>query len=166
MTERRHPNVVNLSEIEPRVTTEGTRFGSSTRRLGAAAGGVGLGASYFEVEPGRTAFPAHWHCANEEAIYVLEGEGTARIGDARVPVRAGDWIAMPPGPEHAHQLVNTGTVPLRYLAISTMQKVEIVGYPDSKKFGAAAIGPSGPWVRHLFLEGTSASYYDGEDTGA
>jgi uncharacterized cupin superfamily protein len=32
--------------------------------------------------------------ANEEALFVISGSGTARIGDQRVAVRAGDWIAV------------------------------------------------------------------------
>jgi hypothetical protein len=40
---------------------------------------------------------------------VLEGEGEIRIGDAKHPIRKGDFIACPPGgPETAHQIINTG----------------------------------------------------------
>jgi uncharacterized cupin superfamily protein len=37
---------------------------------------------------------------------VLRGKGIARIGDTRVPVREGDWISFPVGPEHPHQMIN------------------------------------------------------------
>jgi uncharacterized cupin superfamily protein len=33
----------------------------------------------------------------EEAIYVISGRGVARIGESRLPVRAGDWLAFPIG---------------------------------------------------------------------
>src|SRR5262249_58926377 len=88
---------------------------------------------------GVTPSPRHAHYVNEEAIYVLSGSGEARIGDARVPVRPGDWIALPTGPEHAHQMVNVSTVePLVYLCISTMRGAEIVEYPGSAKAAAGA----------------------------
>jgi uncharacterized cupin superfamily protein len=169
--QRRHPNVVNLTEIEPRTNTAGTKFGSSTRRLGAATGGKGIGCSWYEVPPGRAAFPRHFHCANEEAMFVLEGEGAVRIGEATVPVRAGDYITFPTGPQHAHQVLNTGAAPFRYLALSTLQAAEVVGYPDSKKVGAMgapsaeAVAKGEHWMRFIALESSQAGYYDGEDIG-
>src|SRR6185503_12001505 len=90
-----------------------------------------------EVEPGRAAFPHHFHCVNEESIYVLEGEGALRIGKDTVAVKAGDYVTFPTGPDFAHQLKNTGTQNIRYLRFSTLSSAEVVGYPDSKKIGAA-----------------------------
>ena len=54
-------------------------------------------------------------------------------GETR-PIRAGDLIGNPPGAE-AHQIVNTGTQELRYLAISDVGSVDIIDYPDSGKIG-------------------------------
>jgi uncharacterized cupin superfamily protein len=50
-----------------------------------------------EVSPGRTAWPYHYHTANEEAIYILHGAGTLRVGNVRSTVTAGDYIALPAG---------------------------------------------------------------------
>src|SRR2546427_13010010 len=72
----------------------------------------------------------------------LEGEGSARIGDATVRLRAGDYVTFPTGPESAHILTNTGAGPLRYLCFSTLPTTEVVGYPDSKKIGAMAAASS------------------------
>jgi uncharacterized cupin superfamily protein len=167
MENRRHPNVVNLSEVEPRQTTKGSRFAATSKSLAAAAGGRGVGASWYEVPPGKTAFPAHWHSANEEAVFILEGEGTLRIGDQEIPVRANDWVTLRTGPEHAHQLVNTGSAPLRYLAFSTLLTTEVVGYPDSRKVGVRSGANAEemyakPWVRVIVKEGASVDYYEGE----
>ncbi len=170
MGERRHPRVVNLDELEPKSSEKGTRFGATRRPLGAATGAAGLGCTHFEVPPGRTAFPHHFHCVLDEAIYILDGEGTLRVGEARVPVRAGDYINLPPGPDAAHQLLNSGTTPLRYLCFSTMSPVEVVGYPDSKKVAAratesAATAQKGQyWVSQIVRAGESLDYYDGEQT--
>jgi len=66
-------------------------------------------------------------------------------GDARVPVRPRDWIALPTGPEHAHQMVNVSAAePLVYLCISTMLGAEIVEYPDSGKVNARVADPTSP----------------------
>ncbi|HZA13144.1 MAG TPA: cupin domain-containing protein [Myxococcaceae bacterium] len=165
---RRHPNVVNVEELEPRAMSKGSRFACTTRRLGFESGGRGIGCSWYEIQPGRTAFPAHYHCANEEAVFVLEGEGTLRVGQANVALRAGDYVTLPPGPDHAHQIVNTGSAPLRYLALSTLHTTEVVGYPDSGKIGVmAAATPEAmlkPWVREIFRQDTHVDYYEGEKT--
>jgi len=161
---RRHPNIVNVSDLEAKAgMSAGTKIGYLGRRLGFAAGGKGLGCSWFELAPGKAAFPFHYHCANEEAIFVLDGAGTVRLGDETIPVRAGDYIAFPPGPKHAHQMINSGDAPLRYLCFSTMLTTEVAVYPDSKKVGAMSIGPDGtPWVRQLHHESGQKGYFDGE----
>ena len=111
----RHPNVRNADEVDAREMIKG-RHNMRLRQLGKPAGSSALGATLTEVAPGGVSFPRHAHNVNEEAIYVLSGSGEARIGDARVAVRPGDWIALPTGLAHAHQMVNvSATEPLVYL---------------------------------------------------
>ena len=105
------PNVVNLSELKSGGFEKGSRFALANRPLGRATGARGIGCSWYEVPPGRTAFPNHYHCANEESVYVLEGSGTLRIGADEVPVGPGDYATFPVGPAHTHQLLNTGDEP-------------------------------------------------------
>jgi uncharacterized cupin superfamily protein len=153
--------VVNLTELEPESDAQGSRFGYADRRLGRAAGGEGLGCTWFEVPPGKTTFPLHYHCNNEEAAFILEGEGRLRIGKDTVPIRAGDYLAFPAGPESVHQIINTGTGPLRYLGLSTLHPVDVVGYPDSNKILARYVREE-PVVRAVFRAETAVDYYDRE----
>lgn len=162
MESRRHPNVVHRDEV-PTVPMNKGKHRLGLRRLGAAAGGQMLGANLTEVAPGAVSFPFHYHCATEEALYVLRGSGIARIGDARVPVREGDWVAFPVGAEHAHQMINDGTEPLVYLCVSaSVQKVDVVGYPDSNKVAATAGTFEKPLHRWVSRQGESLDYWDGE----
>ena len=165
MAERRHPQIVNLAEVEPRTEVRG-KFGFLGRRLGPLVGAKALGCSHFKIPPGQQAFPQHFHTANEEAVYVLAGEGTVRIGEKSVAIRAGDYIAFPVGPEFAHSIQNISAGPLQLLSISTMQPVEVVGYPDSKKTAAVAINtaaqPPAPWIRLIVKDQPNADYYEGE----
>jgi uncharacterized cupin superfamily protein len=162
-TPRRHPNVVNIAELQPQGFSRGGRFALQNRPLGRATGARGIGCSLYEVPPGRTAFPHHFHCANEESLYILAGTGTLRIGPEQVPVRAGDYATFPVGPAQAHQLINTGTDTLRYLCFSTLLSTEVVGYPDSGKTAAMAYGAGDqPWVRAIFRNDSAVDYYDGE----
>ena len=167
---KKHPNVTNLSEVEPRVMSKGTKFGFTGKRLGPMSQAASLGCAWYEVSLGKTAFPNHYHCANEEGIFILEGGGEAKIGKDKVRVEKGDYIAYPVGPEFSHSLKNTGSSPLRYLCISTMLTTEVVGYPDSKKIGVAGLidpvsGVMASKVRLLIKDQSSVDYYEGEDVG-
>ena len=86
---RERPNVVNEQDLEWGEQSHG-KFGYSRKQLGSAAGGEKLGCSLYEVPPGRRAWPYHYHLANEEAIYVLHGSGTLRIGEREVAVSQGE----------------------------------------------------------------------------
>ncbi|HTJ41900.1 MAG TPA: cupin domain-containing protein [Kofleriaceae bacterium] len=124
----------NVDDVAPTEVHEG-RHQYTRKRLGAAAGGVQLGCSHMTLPPGALSYPLHYHAANEEAIYVLAGRGTLRLGDERHPIETGDWIALPTGPAHAHQIINDSDAPLAYLCVSTMQPVDVWVYPDANKIG-------------------------------
>ena len=140
------------------------RWGEIASRIGARK----LGYNLTVVAPGKRACPFHSHRADEEMFFILEGNGELRYGDKRSPIRAGDIIACPPGgPETAHQIINTGTVELRYLAVSTMAAVEICEYPDSGKFGVFADGlpdtnDDSARFRHLARHEDARDYWEGE----
>jgi uncharacterized cupin superfamily protein len=85
-----HPSVVGDGDLEWSEHSHGEKFGSRRKQLGSSAGGEKLGCSLYEVPPGRRAWPYHYHLANEEAIYVLEGSGTLRIGGEEIRVSQGD----------------------------------------------------------------------------
>ena len=165
---RRHPNVINVSEAPTFETGKGRRFGAVVRQLGGPTGGRLVGCNWFDVPPGRAAFPRHWHAGLEEVIFVLEGRGTLRIGDTRVELSVGDYVTLPPGPDHAHQLLNGGEGPLRYLCLSNKAHADVIGYPDSNKIAASG-SPSPnyfdpPWVRGIYRADSTVDYYDGEET--
>src|ERR1700687_314019 len=114
----------------------GERCAARLAPIGSKLGAKKLGYNITVVEAGKRAFPFHHHHANEEMFFILEGTGTLRFGKEEYRVRAGDVIACPPGgPEVAHQLVNTGTTELKYLAVSTLIDTDIWQYPDSGKWG-------------------------------
>lgn len=166
MSERRHPHVVNVDEITPTSQANG-KFVLEHRALGRAVKARQLGCGMITIPPGKTAWPHHYHSANEESMYVLSGTGTARIGDATVAIRAGDYLAFPAGKATAHQTTNTGTEPLVYLCFSTMITTEVVGYPDSGKIGVSnwQFGDDGmpkSNLRALFREKDQVDYWDGE----
>jgi uncharacterized cupin superfamily protein len=169
-----HP-IINLDEIElpPRPAQFAAPGAAAERfdgRMGEVAPRIGarkLGYNITAVPPGKRAFPLHNHHVNEEMFFILEGSGEVRIGKSTHPVRRGDFIACPPGgPETAHQIINTGTTELKYLAVSTLLYPEICDYPDSGKFlvaeGQRDEHGKVQGFRHIGRTGTSVDYWEGE----
>ena len=97
-----------------------------------------LGAGFDILAPGKRSCPYHYHLAQEEMFVILQGAGTLRVAGEMLPVRAGDVVVIPPGPEYPHQFINTSDAPMNYLSISTQERPEICYYPDSGKIGAFA----------------------------
>ena len=94
---------------------------------------------------------------------ILEGKGELRFGDQRYPIRKHDVIACPQGgPEVAHQIINTGTTTLRYLALSTMSEVDTCEYPDSGKILIVTGQSPASGVHKMFRAENTVDYYDWE----
>jgi len=160
----RHPHVTNDTHVEATTLERDGVVRLRRRKLGAAAGGVELGTSLVELQPRHRSWPHHRHAANEEALYILEGRPILRIGDERVPLEPGDYVALPAGV--AHQLINQ-TDPARYLCISTLRSPDVVRYPDSEKVGVVMdASPNGDAeavaMKAFFHEEHAVDYWDGE----
>lgn len=155
------PNQVNADDVERIERSHGEAFASRRACLGEAAGGEDLGCSLYEVPPGRSHCPFHYHGANEEALYVLEGAGTLRSTAGDADLSEGDYVAFPAGEDGAHRVVNSSEETLRYLCFSTMREPEVVIYPDSEKVGVYwGELPGSPGK--LFPADADVDYWDGE----
>ena len=161
-------SIINIDTIEYVPHGQGEQFEAKLGAVGRHIGARKLGYNVAIVPPGKKAWPYHKHHANEELFFILDGEGLLRMNGEEFPVRAGDFIAAPPGPEHAHQLINNSQAPLKYLSVSTMEQPEVVEYPDSDKIGVLAGGaPGDSKVRRdvMFIARRDAEvgYWEGED---
>ena len=156
-------HVLNLDEVELASHGHGDRFEAHLGPIGRRIGARKLGCRLTVVPPGKRAWPYHCHHNNEEMFFILSGTGTLRIGEKRVPLRAGDVVCAPEGgPETAHQILNDGAEELRYLAISTMQGPDVYEYPDSGKFGVFAGDKLAPRFTFYGRAATAVDYWDGE----
>ncbi len=131
---------------------------------------LGLGCSLYVLAPGEAPFARHAHSANDEAVYVLDGEGELELGDVRRALRAGDYVPLPADPSLPHRL-RGGRVPLRCLVLSTMREPDVVFYPDSGKVGVfVGSAPGGDVsarrIGAFFAERDTREYWDGEPDGA
>jgi uncharacterized cupin superfamily protein len=140
---------------EPLYDSRGVRLarGTAARKLGA---------SFDILAPGKRGCPYHLHRAQEEMFIVLEGSGTLRVAGEMLPLRAGDVVFIPPGPEYPHQIINTSAAPLKYLSISTQEQPEICEYPDSGKYLAEAGRGEAGAFDVIDRRGANLDYWDGE----
>jgi uncharacterized cupin superfamily protein len=150
--------IVNQDELAEQHFAHGEHFESHDKGLTPSmrARGGRLGVNLTRVPPGRTACPFHSHQLEDEVFYVLSGTGVLRYGDALHPLRAGDCVSCPAGTRSAHQIANTGTTDLVYLAVGNHEPQEVCVYPDSGKILVRGLEQLG----HL----TKADYFDAEPT--
>ncbi|QND54645.1 cupin domain-containing protein (plasmid) [Phyllobacterium sp. 628] len=106
--------IVNLADLNLRQLKTGKRFEVGLGEIGRLLGLDGLGAILHVVPAGKTAWPFHRHHGCDELFLVLEGQGEVRMGERRLPIRAGDCIGAPDGGD-AHQIINTSDAELRYI---------------------------------------------------
>lgn len=135
-----------------------TRGGFANRRKDL--GGERLRAGLWELPPGKRSFPLHSHHITEEAMFVVSGRGKVRTQDGETSIGPGDYVSFPPGGP-AHQLINDGAEPLVYLAMSAVQGVDVVEYPESDKV-ACSVGTFPSAKRFVFRRGDQVDYFAGE----
>ncbi|WP_291503111.1 cupin domain-containing protein [Acutalibacter sp.] len=113
--------------------------------------------SVYEIPPGKSAYPYHYHVKDEETFYIISGEGTLRTPGGERTVRAGELLFFPAGEGGAHKLTNTGEGPLTYIDFDAVNDLDAAVYPDSGKLGVWGMG-----VNQVFRLEDEAGYYEGE----
>ena len=155
--------IMNLDEVAFDDIEENGKYTSSRGQISDHIGARELGYNLTVVPPGKTQCPFHNHHGEEEMFFIVEGEGELRFGNERYAIRAHDVIACPPGGRDvAHQIVNTGTKPLRYLAVSTRGELDVCEYPDSNKIMSLVGRPGERTLRRMFLAENVVDYYERE----
>ena len=90
---------------------------------------------FYTIQPGKANYPYHYHTANEEVFYIINGQGTLKTPEEEQIVSEGDVIIMPAHENGAHMLINTSNTPLVYLEIKTTNAPDVTILPESNKFG-------------------------------
>ena len=152
----------NFDEVTRERYAREPLYDGESARLAKGTAASKLGASIDVLPAGKRSCPYHLHHAQEEMFVVLEGSGTLRVAGEMLPIKRGDVMFLPAGPDYPHQIINTSDAPLKYLSISTMEVPEICEYPDSKKY--LAEGSLGHKNRFSVIDrhGDSLDYWDGE----
>ena len=100
-------------------------------RLGDAAGLTQFGVNLLRLPPGVWSSQRHWHTAEDEFVYVLEGE-VVLVSDAGEEVlRAGDCAGFKAGERDGHQLQNRTETEVVILEVGARNpERDAVDYPD------------------------------------
>lgn len=152
----------NINEVPMKRMLREPRYDGYGARLARGTAARKLGASIDVLPPGKCGCPYHLHHAQEEMFIVIEGRGTLRVAGEMLPIKTGDVIFIPAGPEYPHQIQNTSDAPLKYMSISTMEVPEICEYPDSGKYLAEGSLDKATAFKVIARKGPSLDYWDGE----
>jgi len=101
------------------------------QRLGDAAGLEDFGVNLLRLPPGAWSSQRHWHSAEDEFVYVLEGEVVLVSDSGEELLRAGDCAGFKAGVKDAHHLQNRAAREACVLEIGSRKVAEDEGdYPD------------------------------------
>lgn len=100
-------------------------------RLGDAAGLTQFGVNLLRLPAGQWSSQRHWHAAEDEFVYVLEGEVVLVSETGEEVLRAGDCAGFKAGEPDGHCLQNRSQSEALLLEVGSRRpEEEAVDYPD------------------------------------
>ena len=100
------------------------------QRLGDAGNLNDFGVNLMRLPPGAWSSQRHWHSAEDEFVWVLEGEVTLVSDQSEQILRAGDCAAFPKNQPNGHHLINKSNAVAVILEVGTRSPVDVCEYPD------------------------------------
>lgn len=104
--------------------------GFQTLHLSEAGGLTQFGAYLDTLAPGAWSSHRHWHSAEDEFLYLLEGSATLRDDHGLTDLFPGDAVCWRHGDPNAHHLTNRGEAPAHWLIVGSRCAGDICTYPD------------------------------------
>lgn len=104
--------------------------GRSRQRVGNAAGLTNFGVNLTTLAPGAQSALRHWHTAQDEFVYVVQGALWLVTDDSEQMLSAGEMAGFAAGVANAHHLVNRSNCIATYLEIGDRTAPDQVNYPD------------------------------------
>ncbi|MFZ0501725.1 MAG: cupin domain-containing protein [Steroidobacteraceae bacterium] len=100
-------------------------------RLGDAAGLTQFGVNLLRLPPGVWSSQRHWHTAEDEFVYILEGEVVLVTDAGEEVLRAGDCAGFKAGDPDGHHLQNRTNAEVVLLEMGGRNPAgDAVDYPD------------------------------------
>jgi len=105
--------------------------GRGRRALGDGAGLDQFGVNLLRLPPGQWSSQRHWHSAEDEFVYVLQGEVVLVTNAGETVLRAGDCAGFAAGVADGHHLQNRGGAPALLLEVGSRRPADdATVYPD------------------------------------
>jgi uncharacterized cupin superfamily protein len=103
--------------------------GRLRQRLGNVVGLDQFGVNLTRLRPGAQSAQRHWHAAEDEFVFVVEGTLVLCENDGESVLAAGDAAGFKAGVANGHCLVNRSTRDAVYLEIGTRSQRDAADYP-------------------------------------
>lgn len=119
-----------MPALTPDQFVEEANEGTTTLWI-SEAGHLSQFGSFVEVlQPGAQSSIKHWHSAEDEMVYVLEGEVTLIEGDTETVLHPGDAATFRSGVAVGHTLQNRSAMPTKCLIVGTRAALDHITYAD------------------------------------
>jgi len=100
-------------------------------KLGDAAGLTQFGVNLMRLPPGAWTSQRHWHTAEDEFVWVVQGEVVLLDDDGEHLLKAGDCAGFPAGQPNGHHIQNRGSSEAVLLEVGSRRPAEDgCDYPD------------------------------------
>ncbi len=117
--------------IDPSQLAAQTTGGLSSLPLSDAAGLRQFGAFVQTLEPGASTGERHWHTAEDEFLFVLDGTATLQDEGHDTNLAPGDAACFRHGEPKGHAMVNRSTKPCRWVMVGARVQGDICHYVNS-----------------------------------
>lgn len=104
--------------------------GRSRKKIGEAAGLKNFGVNLTTLEPGAQSALRHWHSAQDEFVYVVQGKLTLITNEGEQTLTAGEMAGFAAGVANGHHLVNRSEQSAVYLEVGDRTSPDRADYPD------------------------------------
>ena len=124
--------------------------GRFRKRIARAGGLTQFGVNLCRLAPGAASSQRHWHEAEDELVFVLEGEATLVEDSGETILKPGDAATFKAGVPNGHHIVNRSGSDVVILEVGTRSARDSGEYSD---IDMAFINDGGT-VRYLRKDGT------------
>jgi uncharacterized cupin superfamily protein len=100
-------------------------------KLGDVAGLKQFGVNLLRLPPGAWSSQRHWHTAEDEFVWVLEGQVVLVTNEGEQILKAGECAGFPAGEPNGHHLQNRSVRDAVVLEVGSRRPVQdVCDYPD------------------------------------
>ena len=119
------------SKTDAATEAQAALHGHFTAELLSDTGGLTQFGAFTEtLAPGARSGHRHWHEAEDEFLFMLDGEATVVEDDGAHTLHPGDAACWPAGVPNAHHVVNRSDRPCTYLIVGTRAPSDRVHYAE------------------------------------